>query len=101
MYSTLKKAKFIAGISFIVESFTFAILSLVLFSKKKMLAKVFLLLSIVGGSVGAILIYKHLADCNDEYEELFDYDCCDDCDLFEDSEVIPEDETASESEFEN
>jgi len=101
MLNSLKKIKLIAGVSLLVESFTFAVLALILFAKKKTLSGVFMFLSLIGGLVGGIMIYKHLTEeTSEEYNNFYDYDFTDDFDFETEDTNIPEDDTASESEFE-
>ncbi|HBL85326.1 MAG: hypothetical protein A2Y17_03765 [Clostridiales bacterium GWF2_38_85] len=52
----MKKFRFYAAISLIVQSISFAIIFLVLYNKKRSLAKTFAALSVVGGIAGAWLL---------------------------------------------
>ena len=107
-----EKVCFISGIALVVQSLAFAVLSMVLWGKKRSLAKSFAAAAAAGGVTGALLLVfgKKKCDCRDEEcgegedEDLFgdsldeedvfcnfeneDEDCCcGDCEEAEEAEA--------------
>ena len=88
----MKKFRPILGISLMVQSVTFFILSILNIEKKKSLATAFGIFGVVGGATGAALLYseykdrKRLADAEEDFFDEFDefIDDFDDVDVNED-----------------
>lgn len=99
----MKKFRPILGISLLVQSITFLVLSLINLERKKNLAKAFAVFSAVGGVTGAALLvceYKERkklksAEEDDYYDEFLDD--FDDLDISED-DILCSFEGASEEE---
>ena len=73
----LKKVKLPAAIALFVQSITFFVLFIVLWSKKKSLAGAFLAVSAMGGVACGCLVYqmrKEIAQTTVEFDEEFDMD---------------------------
>lgn len=111
----LKKTKLYIAISLFVQSVTFIITAVALYSKKKSLASTFLAIGLLGGTAGSILYALHEKERADarrmeavdgaysgEDEHSFEYSPCDypDCSI-DDSYEFPyvETEEAGEDEF--
>ncbi len=106
MTENFKKTKFYIGITLVVQSITFLVLFIMLFSKKRSFAKAFLALAGVGGAMGAYLLCLERAENCEEADDC-DFDCDGDW-ISEADEIpveevvdIPADETASEDEFQD
>ena len=98
----LKKTKLFVGIAFLVQSFTFLIVFIILLAKKKSLSKTFLIIGILGGVIGTVLTVKSIKEDKQfksmlaAVDGLYDFD---DMDAADEIEVLIDD-TASEEDFE-
>ena len=101
----MKKIRPILGISLLIQSLTFFILSLINIEKKKALAATFAVLGAAGGAAGGILLYKEYKcrNCDNDFDDfdIDDYDDdFDDLDICEDDILCSfgDDEEAEKSE---
>ena len=92
-----KKTAFYAGITLVIQSISFAVLFLLLYSKKRSLAAVLLALSAVGGVAGGYLLYKHSKSVKEE-EDLISEFLGEEVHDHGDVEILT-DEEVDESEF--
>lgn len=87
----MKKIKLYAGITLIVQSIFMAVVFIMLYSKKKSLAKTFAALAAAGGVAGAYLLISEAKD-NCRRARMMAMDAC--CDMTD--EDFAEDEIADE-----
>ncbi|MBQ9735325.1 MAG: hypothetical protein IJV96_00890 [Clostridia bacterium] len=89
-----KKVKLPAAIALLVQSVTFFVLFLILWSKKKSLASTFLAVSAMGGAACGCLIWqmrKEIAETAVEFDDEFDVDEAEikaDLDRLDEEEVL-------------
>lgn len=116
MLMIFKKSKLYIGITLVIQAISFISVFIMLYSKKRSFANVFLILGMIGGAVGAYLLYMQKIEDDFEYEDDFGeflrrkYDANE---SFEDSDfdtvdkpeddfseiVIPVDDSVDETEF--
>ncbi len=116
MLMIFKKSKLYIGITLVIQAISFVSLFFMLYSKKRSFANAFLILGIIGGAVGAYLLYMQKTEDDLEFEDDFGeflrrkYDA-NEC--FEDADfdtvdkpeddfgeiVIPVDDSVDETEF--
>lgn len=116
MLLNFKKTKLYIGISLMIQAISFIALFIMLYTKKRSYSSAFLVLGVLGGAVGAYLLYLQKLEDDLEYEDNFDeflrrkYDINDNFDDtdFEtvdkpeddmDEIEIPIDESVDETEF--
>lgn len=72
----LRKTKFYIGLMLIIQSFSFLVLFIMLYAKKRSLSGALLLLSAAGGLAGMFLVYRQLtAKAGDPEFEAFEEFC--------------------------
>lgn len=74
----MKKFRFYAAVTLLVQSISFAIVFIVLYNKKKSLAKTFAALSVVGGIAGAWLLVREIKE-KEKRDRMLAMDAC--CDM--------------------
>lgn len=116
MLLVFKKSKLYIGITLVIQAISFISLFVMLYSKKRSYASAFLILGIIGGAIGAYLLYLQKLEDDLEYEDDFGeflrrkYDvneCFEDADFDTVDEpeddvneiLIPIDESVDETEF--
>lgn len=115
MLTVLKKTKLYIGITLIIQTISFISLFIMLYSKKRNFATAFLVLGIIGGAIGAYLLYLQKVEDDMEYEDDFgeflrrkyevnefddgDFDTVDEPEDDVDEVPIPIDESVDETEF--
>lgn len=116
MLLNLKKSKLYIGITLIIQAISFVALFLITYSKKRSFATAFLAMGLIGGAVGAYLLYLQKLDDDIDYEDDFgdflkrdysahenfddaDFDTVDEPDDNVDEIEIPIDESVDETEF--
>lgn len=87
----MKKVRFYAAITLLVQSLSFAIIFIILYNKKRSLAKTFAALSAVGGLAGAYLLLRELKE-KEKRDRILAMDAC--CDMSDDDFL--EDENADD-----
>ena len=88
----MKKLRFYAAISLIVQSISFQIIFLILYNKKRSLAKTFMAMSAVGGIAGAYLLICETKE-KAKRERMLAMDAC--CDM-SDEDFMEDDVTEEE-----
>lgn len=110
MLQSLKKSKLYIAITLLVQSITFGVMFIMLYSKnKKSLASTFLALAGVGAAFGGYLLYLTRQEDREDSEHYSEYlnhlfeDGLNDMEDVDDDDLrdfeIPMDETADETEF--
>lgn len=116
MLLDFKKSKLYIGITLVIQAISFITLFIMLYSKKSKYATAFLTLGIIGGAVGAYLLYMQKLEDDIAYEDDFgdflkreydvdenfddaDFDTVDEPNDDNKEIVIPIDESVDENEF--